>query len=159
MLKLKEWRRDERGVSAVEFAGALPMLLILMLFITELGRAYIQANTIEKGLRTCGLYAARADLNAAGTDLPASTRLRCVSLMRTGTLNNSGNFLVPGWETPALINLIVEARVHEGAPLNVITLDVSVPFAPLFPGLMNFLGMTGDTFMINLKHEQPYLGS
>ncbi len=41
--------RDARGNAVVEFAFVLPLLLLLLAGMSEIGRAYYQANAVEKG--------------------------------------------------------------------------------------------------------------
>ena len=49
--KKTTFRRNDRGQSLVEFALTLPMLLVVMLMITEFGRALFQYNVLVQSTR------------------------------------------------------------------------------------------------------------
>lgn len=49
-------RRKQSGAAVVEFALALPMLLVLTFITTEFGRAMYQYNTIAKSVRDATRY-------------------------------------------------------------------------------------------------------
>ncbi len=46
----------QRGVALVEFALVLPLLLVVSLLVTELGRALYQYNTLAKSVRDAARY-------------------------------------------------------------------------------------------------------
>ena len=50
---------DRRGVAGVEFAFALPVLLILTVGLVEIGRVINQTTMVQKALRNAASYAAR----------------------------------------------------------------------------------------------------
>ncbi len=41
--------RDGRGNAVVEFGFFLPLFVLILAGMTEIGRAYYQANAVEKG--------------------------------------------------------------------------------------------------------------
>lgn len=49
----------ESGVAMVEFAIVLPLLILILFGITELGRALYQENTLDKAVNTGARYLAR----------------------------------------------------------------------------------------------------
>jgi Flp pilus assembly protein TadG len=49
--KKSRFTRNDRGQSLVEFALTLPMLLVVMLMITEFGRALFQYNVLVQATR------------------------------------------------------------------------------------------------------------
>ena len=61
-------RAREAGQSTVELALALPLLLLLLLGLVDLGRAYGVAATIGNAAREAAIYAAR-NSNASGADV------------------------------------------------------------------------------------------
>jgi len=144
-------RSDDKGDVVVEFAAALPLLLMLCFGMMEIGRAFMQANTVEKGMRTAAIYAARAEDPAAQSTLNAVE-----NLVKTGTLDGSGPVLVSGWSlSGASLNVTQSTYNLDGQAVPVIRLNASVPFDPVMPGVLSFFGM--DDFAINLSHEQAFL--
>jgi hypothetical protein len=59
------WRRDRRGVAAIEFAMALPLLILLLMGVVELGLAYAQAMQVRDAAAAGALYAGRNGWDAA----------------------------------------------------------------------------------------------
>lgn len=52
-------RADEAGQSTTEIALALPLLLVILLGLVDLGRAYGLASTLSNAAREAAIYAAR----------------------------------------------------------------------------------------------------
>ena len=72
---LNRLARDRRGVTAVEFALFMPILLTLLIGLTEVGRAHYQAKAVENGLRTGALYASRNPLPLSAAAITAVENL------------------------------------------------------------------------------------
>ena len=74
---MKDWLRNERGASAVEFAFIVPLLIILVLGIVEFGHAFQVQGTLSaaarEGVRTMALQndevAAEAAVNTAADSI------------------------------------------------------------------------------------------
>jgi hypothetical protein len=143
---------DRRGVSAVEFALVAPVLVALVLGVTEVGRLIVQADAVEKSLRSGAVFAARSEL-----PLDATAETTIENLVKTGTADGTGAFLVPGWaeEGASLTIEPIEVDV-DGNEVTIIRLTASVPFDALVPALMKTMGM--DDLKIVSSHEQTYLG-
>jgi Flp pilus assembly protein TadG len=92
--------RSERGQSLVEFALTLPMLLVVMLMVTEFGRALFQYNILAQATREgarVGVVSAEDAvpvdgparmtelLNAAGIDPLDLSELSCTVADSAGT--------------------------------------------------------------------------
>lgn len=88
--KKSRFTRNDRGQSLVEFALTLPMLLVVMLMITEFGRALFQYNVLvqatREGARTA-VVASQGGAPAAGQDrmdaFLTGTGMSLVGLNRT----------------------------------------------------------------------------
>ena len=146
--------RDARGNAVVEFALVLPLLLLLLTGITEIGRAYYQANAVEKGLRAGALFAGRSSF-----PLTAQVRTMVANLVKTGTLDGSGPYLVSGWaDVDADLNIddTLTFPVDATTTIPVVRLTATVPLDPLMPGMLALVGL-GDV-TIELSHEQAYVG-
>lgn len=74
------FRRNDRGQSLVEFALTLPMLLVVMLMITEFGRALFQYNMLVQATRE----GARVAVVQSEAGAPAAGRNRMDQFL-TGT--------------------------------------------------------------------------
>ena len=142
-------RRDENGIAAVEFALVLPVLLLLGIGMTEMGRVVNQATTVQKALREGALYAARNQF-----PLTAAVKTTAENLVKKGDPTGAGAYLVPGW-SEAGASLLLETPDFDlnGTPLPVVRLTATVPFVPMLPGLLPIPG-----FNLVLKHEQAYIG-
>ncbi len=146
-------RRDTRGNAVLELAFVLPVLLLLFSGLVEVGRAYFQANAVEKGLRAGAFYAARQPV-----PLVPAARAAAENLVKTGTLDGSGASLVSGWARPGAGVIIDDSAVFTvgDTQIPVLRLTATVPFDPILPGLMSFAGLGGYT--MRLSHEQAYVG-
>lgn len=90
--------REQRGIAAVEFAIALPLLLFLMLAATELGRLLIEYDTLTKLTRDAARYVA-ANAAVGSTDIvniSAQTATAAQNLAVYGNTNGTGTALLPG---------------------------------------------------------------
>ncbi|MFF7883223.1 TadE/TadG family type IV pilus assembly protein [Streptomyces sp. NPDC007896] len=94
---LRRRLRDDRGVSMLEFAGFLPILLVI-------GMAAIQLGLIGYGI------------NQAGTGARAAARVAS----QGGDGGAAGQAAVSGWLKP-------NVKPNEGADLTTATVTVSVP--------------------------------
>lgn len=61
-------RSRQSGVALVELALVLPVLLMLSLLVTEIGRAFYQYNTLAKAVRDAVRYLSTQDASIALTD-------------------------------------------------------------------------------------------
>ena len=150
---LNSLRRDQRGVAVVEFALVVPIWLLLFSGMLEIGRAYYQTDTLEKAVRAGALYAARHPL-----PLNATTLTEAENLVRTGTVDGSGNYLISGWSKAGND---LEITTHDYAidsttSVPVVRVVAKVPFDPLLPGLPSFVGL--GTFTMSAVNEQAYVG-
>ncbi len=151
--RLAEVAPDRRGVAAVELALVMPLFLLLFSGLVEVGRAYEQANAIEKGLRAGALYLARTSDPAA-----PSAQAAAADLVRSGRLGGGAPYLAPGWErSTSVLDITLASFVIGEDSMAVIRIAAEVPFEPLVPGLAAGFGL--DSYTIRLSHEQAYVGS
>lgn len=144
--------RDRRGASAIEFALIAPILLALVVGVTEIARYVNQADTVEKSLRSAAAFGARSEI-----PLDGATETTMGNLVRTGTPDGSGALLVPGWgEAGADLDIETFTVTVNGEDNEVIRLSATVPFVPLSPGLVGMFGL--DSLEIQVSHEQTHMG-
>ncbi len=153
--------RDQRGVSAVELAMMLPVILLLILLFLEAGRVYSQMNMMERGVRSGALFAARHDFplsDAVKTDVE--------NLVKRGTTDSSAPYLVEGWhEAGATYQLLVSDFAIGTETVPVVRVAATVPFEPLMPGLANLIRILlnqagadlGESWTIRVSHDQSQI--
>ena len=146
-----KFRRDQRGGPAVEFVLIAPVLVLLMGGTIELGRAFAQAQAVERGLRSAALFAARTTWPLSAAD---STTVQ--NLARTGNPSGTLPYLASGWADGGSSFSITSRNFAVALSTTpVILVSASVPFQPLAPDLLSKLGLN---YTITLSHEQAYVG-
>ncbi|MBI3453902.1 MAG: pilus assembly protein [Rhodospirillales bacterium] len=144
--------RSRDGASASEFALMLPVLTLLFSGMAEIGRAYYQANQVEKGLRAGALFAARSSYPLSAQTLTATR-----NLTTTGSPDGNSPYLVSGWgKVGSELKVTFGNYVLDEVSIPVIRLSATVPLDPLLPVLASALGYS--TYMIHLTHEQAHVG-
>ena len=147
-------RRDPRGAISIEFAIALPLLLLVMTGVLEVGRVFYQAHMVERGLRAAALYAARNDW-----PLSQNAQTTVENLAKKANADGTGHYVASGWADGSA-NLEVDLTntyVVDGNPIPIIRLTADIPFEPMLPGLLEVVGF--ETYRIKLRHEQAYVGN
>ncbi|WP_158498809.1 TadE/TadG family type IV pilus assembly protein [Magnetospira sp. QH-2] len=145
-------RRDD-GVSAVEFALVMPMMILMLTGFVELGRAFVQAQTLEKGVRAAALFVARTDYPPTSANLDTAR-----NLARKGTVVAAAPDLMPGWDSPtaSLDFTYGSYAVSTDVSLPVIRVVARVPYVPIMPLLMSKHGLNFGH--LEASHEQVHVG-
>lgn len=124
----------QQGVAAVETVIALPVLLLLFMVTGEIGRAFMQYNTLEKGLRDGAQYLAThsliGDTGVIENPIPAADQDAARNLARYGNVSGTGSTLVPGYSDD-MLTIDVPDENH-------ITLAASYTYQPV---LFEFLDL------------------
>ena len=151
--RLKRFARARRGSAVIEFALFIPMFLVVVVGVVEYGRVLAQTNAIEKGMRAGAMIAARSDYPLTG----AQTE-RILNIVRTGNIEGTLPYLVPGWaEAGAGVTIVTDLFNSTGVVnLPVFRIEATVPYDPLLPGLMDSIGL--GELLINTAHEQGRVG-
>jgi hypothetical protein len=169
MNKLKPMR--SQGVAMVEFAIVLPLLLMLLFGITELGRALYQQNSLYKAVESGARYLARvnnvlqfdADNNCttAGPDWPDSVSLTAArNLIIYGNIDGTGTPLLPNLDDSDAITISVAPRSLPKTPpvmVCIITITAQPEFAGFFGDIV-IPFTTLETFNIRAETEERYIG-
>ncbi|MEQ9641770.1 MAG: pilus assembly protein [Alphaproteobacteria bacterium] len=144
-------RDDRRGASALEFGLIVPVLMLAVGGVTELGGYFQQSGAVEKGLRSAATYAARADLPLSSAALATIEKIA-----RTGETNGSID-VVEGWsDGKAKLTVTVSDVTSGGTTVSVIRLEASLPYTPVVPVIDGLEALRALT--ISATHEQAHIG-
>ncbi len=165
--------RSQYGVAMVEFVIVVPLLLIILFGITELGRALYQQNTLYTALSTGSRYMARsADIVVADTN--SCTKVSTLwdpaeaAAMNLIINDSNGNPLIP-----SLLKATAEIEIDaipfplpktqlDGADVEdewvcVITISATTGFDGMFTDpIIPFTGI--KPFQIMAETEERYIG-
>jgi Flp pilus assembly protein TadG len=165
--------RKSSGVAMVELAIILPLLLMLLFGIIELGRALYQQNTLYKAVESGARYLARANgvlspVTGCDTTLPAWTS--SLEPVYAKNLVVYGQITVAAGSTPLLPNLDDSDAVTIAAeqrmltktdgvavPICVITVHAETAFSGFFGDIV-IPFTTLETFQILAETEERYIG-
>lgn len=156
---IKRFLRNRRGSSAVEFALYLPVLMILVVGMSEVSVAIMQSVALEKSLRSGALYASRANL-----PLSDATRTEVTNIIKKGNTAGTGSYLIDSWnESSATLSISVSnytmattTSVLGSNQLPVITVTAIVPYRPILSDLLSAFGM--GVFTLSLSQQQAHIG-
>lgn len=94
------WPQAQRGVAMVEFAVALPLLLLLLLGIAEFGRMLYQYNSLLQASREASRYAASAVWDSDGAEPGEGLKTRIRSVAVYGIPDRSNSSACPSPQAP-----------------------------------------------------------
>jgi len=126
----------QRGVAIIEFTIVLPILLVLILAVAEIGRAFLQFNTLTRAVRDSARYVSANALNGASQTIDVATTAavygEAQNLIVYGHVANTGTALLPG---------LVPGNVSISNPAGTNDITVTVTYnyqpmlGPVIPGL------------------------
>lgn len=131
-------RKRQGGVAVVEMVITTPLLLLLLLGISELGKGFVQYNTLTKSVREGARHATKtALLGTTGTvlispQLEAETR----NLVVYGNVNGTGQPQLPAF---AVDHVSVRDAGNE-----LILVQADYPYQPLFSPVLETFGYGPD---------------
>jgi hypothetical protein len=145
-------RKKQRGIAMVEFAIAVPVLLLLMLVSAEAGRWLYQYNTLHKAVRDGVRYAASEALNGtAGVMKQGDDWLEVVqdtkNVVIYGNPAAGGNPVLPGLSTGQITVTAVDA-IHVQVQIGAGTPYIYIPI--FASGIPTFSGGGNIDFNINM---------
>lgn len=157
---LNRFRRCQSGSPAVEFALVMPLFLLLIIGIVEMGSLLSEITAVEKGLRAGAMLAARSPVLPIGSAGAISvTQIKNVAMY--GNPSGTGNPRVEGWTDLSTITFTPRNETINGLVVTVFRLDAIVPYIPVVPGLFDgflFFDFTKN-FSLRAVHDQGYIGS
>ena len=124
----------QTGIATVEFAIVLPLLLVLLLGVTEIGRAMIRYNALTKAAQEGARYAAAyALLGSTGVvDVTPQLLTEVRNVVVFGNTAGGGRPVLGGLQT-AQVN-VVDLGGDQ------VRVDVSYPYQPLLGPVLPNLG-------------------
>lgn len=131
----------QRGLAAVEAAVVLPLLLLLFVAAAELGRAFLDHNTLSKSVRGGARYLAAnaVDDFTSTIDVTPEVETAAKNLARYGNIHGTGSTVLPDYIDGHLTVDVPDAE-H-------VTLTADYPFQPM---LFNTLPTFGYGDGVNL---------
>jgi Flp pilus assembly protein TadG len=141
--------RDQEGSALIEFTIMAPLLLSLVLGISEFGRFLYQYQMVLEGLRDAARYLARLDAN------DTTNQSNAANLATTGTIDGTGDPRVDGWVAGDISFSVTDvdntAGTYRGsAEIEVIEVTTTFDYADV--GFLSALGF--DSISIDAAHEQ-----
>jgi Flp pilus assembly protein TadG len=143
VLSTKSWTLQQ-GLATVEFAIVLPLVLLIALAVTELGRGLYQYNTLSKSVQDGVRYLSDQAIDDSGAlDITITDPVNGQSLE-----DNAKNLVIYGdinGGTPLLPGSLPVVTVTEtnvslpsgGISPNHVKVSATYTFSPLFPALSN----------------------
>jgi Flp pilus assembly protein TadG len=125
----------QRGVATTEFAIVVPVLLLLLFGVTEIGRVLVRYNALTKavqdGARYAASYALLGTTGAVNVDAQLQTQVRNVVVY--GNTAGTGTPVLAGLQ-PAQIQ-VVDAGGDE------VRVEAAYPYLPLFGSALPNFGL------------------
>lgn len=162
-----------RGAVLIEFTIIFPILLLLVLGITELGRALYQKNTLTKAVEVGARYMARVNTEDGVLNEPDDAGAPCgvKDATRWSAAFADAGVLVEDVASPVLPQFDPSTDLHLEAPRAVevtgvgkecvITMWAETGFNPILgPITIPFINVTFDLTEVRLyaKSEEQYIG-
>ncbi|MES9899101.1 MAG: TadE family protein [Sedimenticola sp.] len=169
----KRCQQKMRGAALIEFALIVPLLVILVLGITELGHALFEHNTLQKAVTSGARYLGRSYEGVDTTDCSTGTNWS-TAVNRAGNLvlfgHVDGGTTTTGDGSSVTNNSIlpnvsadmvsVTLQTDSGTGLCVIRLEADVDYTPIFASLFdNDEGLlTLPSFSLYAAAEERFIG-
>ena len=106
----KNWIKDDRGSSTVEFVIALPILLAMLAFAVQYGNALKVRNNLDIASRDAARYLARAPLDSSGNSVDSyftSQAQQLVSSRMGSTKSTIASFASSSNATAATVDVTI----------------------------------------------------
>ncbi len=162
--RLKRLQNDDSGMSIIELAVVLPVLLTIGLGAMEFGNMIYRQHLIVNGVRDAARYASGRAYDVANTSQTAAVTTATQNIATTGTLTGGTNRI--SWWAPGTVT-VTYATIANGAtscgstrcyrPIGdvpVVTVSTSVAYQPL--GYLGYLGRGSIT--LTASHQERVIG-
>lgn len=127
--------RRQRGIATTEFAIVVPVLLLLLFGVTEVGRVLVRYNALTKAVQDGARYAASyALLGTTGVvNVDAQLRAQVRNVVVYGNTAGTGTPVLAGLQ-PAQIQ-VIDAGGDE------VRVEAAYPYQPLFGSALPNFGL------------------
>ncbi|EGA69062.1 hypothetical protein VISI1226_07143 [Vibrio sinaloensis DSM 21326] len=114
-------RKRQQGLAAVELVIGLPVIMLLLLSVTEIARMFVDMNTLTKAVRVGARYAmTQSDAAGCGPIMLAQNDVK--QLVVYGTLNSG---------TEPLLSSLSTSDISVACENNLfVTVSASITFSP-----------------------------
>jgi Flp pilus assembly protein TadG len=131
----------QRGIAMVEFTIVLPVLLLLMLGVTELGRALIRYNALTKTVHDGARFAASFALwgGSQGVNIDPQLLTETRNVVVYGNKDGTGSPVLSGLQTSQI--QVVDIGGDQ------FRVDVSYPYVPMLGPVLPDFGLGSPTPM------------
>jgi Flp pilus assembly protein TadG len=156
-----------RGSAAIEMALVTPIFLALACGSVDLGNYFLSEHAVVKAVRDGARYASRryAVNCAAVTNDTGTIATATKNLVRTNTVDGTGNVRLNGWTDNATVAVSVACNTdttYRGgiytastAGVPVVTVTATVPY----PSLFKAFGITNTTINLNATAQAAVVGA
>ncbi|CAH0533934.1 hypothetical protein VST7929_01811 [Vibrio stylophorae] len=131
----------QRGLAAVELAITLPILLLLLVAVSEIGRLLIHYNTLTKAVQDGARYAVVDIYGTAAANQIADVN-EIKNMVVYGNKGGSGDAL--------LVNLNT-GNVTVSQANSYVIVTAQLTYAPAFIKLPEFFGSGGDSLVLPIR--------
>jgi len=173
--KALKFFRDTTGAALVEFSLLLPMLVVIMGFGSEFGRAVYQIHVAEKGVKNAARYLARVpDIAGCTTSSFDGFALNAINVAQKGSFNNNAPLKLSNWDAPNDITIEVDCVSNlpdavtnvrpffGGDQIPIITVRTAFDFNSI--GMLDIIQLLDPTqqdnegIVISAAHKEIYVG-
>jgi Flp pilus assembly protein TadG len=164
--KLNRLQKDDSGLSVIELAVVLPVLLTIGLGVMEFGNLIYRQHLIINGVRDAARYASGRFYDVDDADLTAAVTSAAQNIATTGAVAN-GTSRISWWasgDVAVAYSTVTNAKTcgsggasscyrYDG-DVPVVTVSTSVAYQPL--GFLGFLGL--DDITLTASHQERVIG-
>lgn len=134
----------QRGLATVEFAIALPLLLLVLVGTAEIGRMLSQYDTLTKAVRDGARYlSANALVGSTSTvQITSQVQTQTQNLVVTGNINGTGSAVLPSF---------VVGNVTVSNPGNgYVSVSASYTYQPMVGSSLRTFGITTNPISLSV---------
>jgi Flp pilus assembly protein TadG len=136
VVQMRYCKQKQQGLAVVEFAIILPLIVLIALAVTELGRGLYQYNTLTKAVRDGARYLSDVAIGPLGTVDISPYITSTQNLVVYGDVDGGSTPVLRGLSTGDVsVNTLAVTLPGGGITTNHIQVSANFTFVPLFPAL------------------------